>query len=100
MFAVLDKLEILNVYLFCFESDWRFRSEKLQEAKGFVHFELLRGKCSDIFTTYHCQTKWVSKEYFLNWLNSDNFLEIREETASTLTFHYSIPKHECFELVI
>ena len=83
MFVVLDKFEILNVYLFCFESDWRFRSEKLQEAKGFVHFELMRGKCSDVFTIYHCQTKWVSKEYFLNWLNSDNFLDVSRVLLGT-----------------
>ena len=66
MFVVVYKFEILNIYLFCFERDWRLRSEKLRKAKGFINFELMRGKCSDIFTTYNCQTKWASKEKFLN----------------------------------
>jgi len=100
MFIVVDKFEILNVYLFCFETDWRYRSEKLQQAKGFVNFELMRGKCSGIFTAYNCQTKWVSQKHFLDWLNSDNFLQIREETPSNYTFHYSPPEHECYELVM
>ena len=69
-------------------------------AKGFINFELMRGKCSDIFTIYNCQTKWASKEKFLEWLNSDNFFEIREETPSNFSFHYSIPMHECYEQII
>ena len=84
MFVVVDKFEILNIYLFCFERDWRLRSEKLRKAKGFINFELMRGKCSDIFTTYNCQTKWASKEKFLEWLNSDNFFEIRESIVNRL----------------
>ena len=100
MFVVVDKFEILNVYLFCFEQDWRFRLEKLQEAKGFINLELMRGKCSDIFTTYNCQTKWESKENFVEWLNSDKFFQLREETSSNFSFHYSIPVHECYEQII
>ena len=100
MFVVIDKFEILNVYLFSFESDWRSRSEILRNADGFIQFELMRGKVAETFTTYNRQTKWVSKGHFLEWLNSKNFNEIKEEIPSNFSFHYSFPTHECFELVI
>ena len=100
MFIVVDKFEILNVHLFSFENDWRLRAEKLENAKGFVQFELMRGNVLQNFTCYNCQTKWMNREYFLAWMNSENFYEIRKECPPNFSFHHSVPRHECFEQVI
>ena len=100
MFVVVDKFKILNVYLFSFENDWRLRGDKLKRVEGFVLLELLRGEVAETYTSYNCQTKWKTREYFLQWLSSENFHEIREAVPTNFSFHHSLPRHECFELVM
>lgn len=70
MYVVMNVVEANEGRVEDFESAFRNRERLVQEAEGFVGFELLR---RDRDREYVVLTRWENEETFKSWVGSDLF---------------------------
>jgi heme-degrading monooxygenase HmoA len=70
LYVVMNVVEANEGRVEDFESAFRNRERMVQQAEGFVGFELLR---RDRDREYIVLTKWENEETFKAWVGSENF---------------------------
>ena len=83
-----------------FEKIWKERDSKLSEVKGFINFNLIKGKVFDDFTLYASHSTWSSETDFLNWTRSDSFREAHKNAGQHQDLYLGHPNFEGFEKII
>ena len=77
MIVVENRIHVKNEYREKFEKLFAERKSHLDQTPGFVRNEVLRPVKGD---EYVVMTHWESMERFQNWMNSDAFKKLIQET--------------------
>ena len=83
-----------------FESVWKTRETFLDEVKGFIDFNLLRGETTDEFTLYSSHSTWESKEDFIAWTKSESFRKAHKNAGENKPLYIGHPEFEGFNVVL
>ena len=83
-----------------FESVWKTRETFLDEVKGFIDFNLLRGETTDEFTLYSSHSTWQSKEDFIAWTKSEAFRKAHKNAGENKPLYIGHPEFEGFNVVL
>tara|TARA_Y100000768_G_scaffold109340_1_gene80294 strand:+ start:124 stop:429 length:306 start_codon:yes stop_codon:yes gene_type:complete len=83
-----------------FESVWKSRETFLDEVKGFIDFNLLRGETTDEFTLYSSHSTWQSKEDFIAWTKSEAFRKAHKNAGENKPLYIGHPEFEGFNVVL
>ena len=83
-----------------FESVWKTRETFLDEVKGFIDFNLLRGETTDEFTLYSSHSTWQSKEDFIAWTKSESFRKAHKNAGRNKPLYIGHPEFEGFNVVL
>tara|TARA_B100000945_G_scaffold215278_1_gene173456 strand:- start:454 stop:759 length:306 start_codon:yes stop_codon:yes gene_type:complete len=83
-----------------FESVWKTRETFLDEVKGFIDFNLLRGETTDEFTLYSSHSTWQSKEDFIAWTKSESFRKAHKNAGENKPLYIGHPEFEGFNVVL
>ena len=83
-----------------FESVWKTRETFLDEVKGFIDFNLLRGETTDEFTLYSSHSTWESKEDFIAWTKSESFRKAHKNAGRNKALYFGHPEFEGFNVVL
>ena len=83
-----------------FESVWKTRETFLDEVKGFIDFNLLRGETTDEFTLYSSHSTWQSKEDFIAWTKSEAFRKAHKNAGDNKPLYIGHPEFEGFNVVL
>ena len=72
MFIAMNRFQVVPARSADFEQIWRGRESYLRGVPGFVQFALLR---SDSEGEYISHSTWESRDAFLAWTQSENFVK-------------------------
>ena len=72
-YIAMNRFKIVRGKEDVFEKIWKERDSKLGEVKGFINFNLIKGKENDEFTIYASHSTWSSEIDFINWTKSESF---------------------------
>ncbi|WP_246942701.1 antibiotic biosynthesis monooxygenase family protein [Bacillus pinisoli] len=89
---VIEKVdEVIQIY--------KNRSKLVDQAEGFLHFQLLQNQKKPNFLTV--QISWESKEHYMKWVTSEDFKRIHEleKKYPDQELAQIVPKVEQFEVV-
>ena len=76
------------------------RDSKLGEVKGFINFNLIKGKENDEFTIYASHSTWSSEIDFINWTKSESFREAHKNAGQSKEIYIGHPEFEGFNVVL
>lgn len=82
-----------------FEERWRRRRSLLQDVPGFESFQLLRGDEKDGVVHYMSHSTWASKQAFIDWTQSDSFVQAHRGEPLPKGMVQGPPQLACFEVV-
>ena len=69
MFLAMNRFKIVKGKEEEFEKVWKERDTHLEGVKGFISFNLLKGKETDDYSIYASHSIWESNLAFVNWTN-------------------------------
>ena len=73
MFLAMNRFKIVKGKEEEFEKVWKERDTHLEGVKGFISFNLLKGKETDDYSLYASHSIWESNVAFVNWTKSEAF---------------------------
>ena len=73
MFLAMNRFKIVKGKEEKFEKVWKERDTHLEGVKGFISFNLLKGKETDDYSLYASHSIWESNVAFVNWTKSEAF---------------------------
>ena len=73
MFLAMNRFKIVKGKEQEFEKVWKERDTHLEGVKGFISFNLLKGKETDDYSLYASHSIWESNVAFVNWTKSEAF---------------------------
>lgn len=80
---------------------WRQRDSHLNQAPGFITFNLLKGPSTEECTLMSSHATWQSKDDFDNWLNSEAFRKAHANAGrGNKDLYLGPPQFEGFETVL
>ena len=100
MYIAMNRFKIVEGKEKSFEDIWKNRNSYLDDAKGFVSFNLIRGDNQEGYTLYASHSSWESKEDFANWTKSESFRLAHKNSGKNKDLYLGHPKFEGFEVVI
>jgi heme-degrading monooxygenase HmoA len=78
---------------------WLGRESKLDEVKGFVTFQLLRGPEREDHVLYSSHTVWASHDAFVDWTKSEQFRFAHKNAGANKPMTLGHPEFEGFEVI-
>ena len=99
-YIAMNRFKIVKGKEDIFEKIWKERDSKLSEVKGFINFNLIKGKVCDDFTLYASHSTWSSEIDFLNWTRSDSFREAHKNAGQNREIYLGHPEFEGFLVVL
>ena len=73
MFLAMNRFKIVKGKEEEFEKVWKERDTHLEGVKGFISFNLLKGKETDDYSLYASHSIWESNVAFVDWTISVAF---------------------------
>ena len=73
MFLAMNSFKIVKGKEEEFEKVWKERDTHLEGVKGFISFNLLKGKETDDYSLYASHSIWESNVAFVDWTKSEAF---------------------------
>ena len=99
-YIAMNRFKILRGKEDIFEKIWKERDSKLSEVKGFINFNLIKGKENDEFTIYASHSTWSSEIDFINWTKSESFREAHKNAGQSKEIYLGHPEFEGFNVVL
>lgn len=99
MYIAMNRFKVIKDQAHAFEEVWRSRVSRLDEMKGFVVFNLLKGPEYEDHILYVSHTVWASKEAFTAWTNSEQFRAAHAHAGDEKPKTLGHPQFEGFEVV-
>jgi heme-degrading monooxygenase HmoA len=99
MFVAMNRFRVNEGFEEGFETVWRTRQRLVNGEPGFITFSLLRGETAAAITPYISHSVWASKQAFVDWTNSEAFVNAHRDARSpqgTLDGH---PEYAGYEVV-
>jgi heme-degrading monooxygenase HmoA len=98
-FIAMNNFQIAADQAEQFEARWRKRRSYLNDVPGFEHFQLLRGEEKDGVIHYASHSTWASKQAFMDWTESDSFVQAHRGDPLPKGMVQGPPHLACFEVV-
>ena len=99
-YIAMNRFKIVKGKEDIFEKIWKERDSKLGEVKGFINFNLIKGKENDEFTIYASHSTWSSEKDFINWTKSESFREAHKNAGQSKEIYIGHPEFEGFNVVL
>ena len=102
MFIAMNRFKVVKGEEEAFETVWSSRKTRLDEMKGFIAFQLLKGPEKEDHTLYSSHTTWASKEDFTAWTKSEQFRESHRSAGQPrpTPLYLGHPEFEGFETIL
>lgn len=98
MFIAMNRFRIVRGHEQTFLEHWRNRTSYLDEAPGFIRFNLLRGPQTAEYTLFASHVEWASEQAFDAWTQSEAFRKAHMNAAKTpREMYFGPPQLETFE---
>ena len=99
-YIAMNRFKIVRGKEDVFEKIWKERDSKLGEVKGFINFNLIKGKENDEFTIYASHSTGSSEIDFINWTKSESFREAHKNAGQSKEIYIGHPEFEGFNVVL
>ena len=83
-----------------FENEWKNRESYLDDVKGFLGFNLIKGSTFDNYTLYISHSTWESHQDFITWTKSQAFRVAHKSASVNKKIYISNPQFEGFNVVL
>ena len=83
-----------------FQKIWINRHSQLNNVKGFVNFNLIKGETKENHTLYASHSTWKSENDFINWTKSESFRLAHKNAGKNSDVYLGHPEFEGFDIVI
>ena len=100
MFLAMNRFKIVKGKEEEFEKVWKERDSHLEGVKGFISFNLLKGKETDDYSLYASHSIWESNIAFVNWTKSKAFRLAHKNAGIHSDLYLGPPNLETFERII
>ena len=100
MFVAMNRFRVRTGYTNAFETVWRERDSRLNDAPGFIEFHLLKGSEGDGYVLYASHSVWRSRADFEAWTRSDAFRRAHKDAGQNKGLYLGHPEFEGFEAVL
>ena len=100
MFIAMNRFKVVLGKEDRFQEVWQTRESYLDEAAGFISFNLLRGPSLEDHTLFASHTSWQDKASFDAWTHSDAFKKVHAQAGKTKGLYIGHPNFEGFEAVL
>ena len=100
MFLAMNRFKIVKGKEEEFEKVWKERDTHLEGVKGFISFNLLKGKETDDYSLYASHSIWESNVAFVNWTKSEAFRLAHKNAGIHSDLYLGPPNLETFDQII
>ena len=100
MFLAMNRFKIVKGKEEEFEKVWKERDSHLEGVKGFISFNLLKGKETDDYSLYASHSIWESNIAFVNWTKSKAFRLAHKNAGIHSDLYLGPPNLETFDRII
>ena len=100
MYIAMNRFKIIKGKEDIFEKIWKNRESYLEDVKGFINFNLIKGNESDEFVLYASHSTWKSEEDFVKWTKSESFRLAHKNSGKHKDIYLSHPEFEGFKVII
>ena len=100
MFLAMNRFKIVKGKEEEFEKVWKERDSHLEGVKGFISFNLLKGRETDDYSLYASHSIWESEDAFIDWTKSEAFKLAHKNAGQHKDLYLGPPNFEGFEVVI
>ena len=83
-----------------FETIWKNRNSYLDNVKGFIKFNLIRGSVYSDYIVYASHSSWDTKIDFENWTKSESFRLAHKDAGKHKDLYVGHPEFEGFQVVV
>ncbi|MEN5082096.1 antibiotic biosynthesis monooxygenase [Bosea sp. TWI1241] len=102
MFIAMNRFKVVKGEEAAFIEVWASRKTRLDEMKGFVSFNLLKGPEKEDHTLFSSHTVWETKDDFTAWTRSEQFRDSHSKAGQPRPkpLFLGHPEFEGFESVL
>ena len=100
MFLAMNRFKIVKGKEEEFEKVWKERDSHLEGVKGFISFNLLKGRETDDYSLYASHSIWESNIAFVNWTKSEAFRLAHKNAGIHSDLYLGPPNLETFDRII
>ncbi len=100
MYIAMNRFKIVIGKEKKFEKIWINRDSQLNNVKGFVNFNLIKGETKENHTLYASHSTWKSENDFINWTKSESFRLAHKNAGKNSDVYLGHPEFEGFNIVI
>ena len=100
MFLAMNRFKIVKGKEEEFEKVWKERDTHLEGVKGFISFNLLKGKETEDYSLYASHSIWESNVAFVNWTKSEAFRLAHKNAGIHSDLYLGPPNLEPFDQII
>lgn len=100
MYIAMNRFKIVNGKENIFEKIWKDRDSHLDNVKGFLTFNLIKGAVNDDYTLYASHSTWSSEVDFVNWTRSKSFREAHKNAGKNSEIYLGHPEFEGFTVIL
>ena len=100
MFLAMNRFKIVKGKEEEFEKVWKERDSHLEGVKGFISFNLLKGRETDDYSLYASHSIWESNIAFVNWTKSKAFRLAHKNAGIHSDLYLGPPNLETFDRII
>ena len=100
MYIAMNRFKIVIGKEKKFEKIWINRDSQLNNVKGFVNFNLIKGETKENHTLYASHSTWKSENDFINWTKSESFRLAHKNAGKNSDVYLGHPEFEGFDIVI
>ena len=100
MFLAMNRFKIVKGKEGEFEKVWKERDTHLEGVKGFISFNLLKGKETDDYSLYASHSIWESNVAFVNWTKSEAFRLAHKNAGIHSDLYLGPPNLETLDHII
>lgn len=100
MYIAMNQFTIADERRLEFEDVWLKRERFLQEMKGFVCFQLLRGEAKEGRRVYISHSTWASYADFEAWTMSEQFRKAHRDARTPPGIILGPPQFSGYEVIL
>ncbi|MEP5153583.1 antibiotic biosynthesis monooxygenase [Planktotalea sp.] len=99
MYIAMNRFSVALENAADFEVLWLNRESHLDQMKGFVSFDMLKGPETDGVILYASHTVWENEQTFRDWTRSAQFRDAHKNAGQTGKLHMGHPSFEGFNAI-
>ena len=100
MYIAMNRFKILKGKESFFEDIWKNRDSQLNKVKGFINFNLIKGKDNENYVVYASHSSWKTEQDFINWTKSESFRIAHKNAGKNKDIYIGHPEFEGFKVVL